>query len=109
MGQEWPGNTRQLENLIRGWYAVIPDAAITPRHLAADAHPAVRPAGEINLDEPYQDLKEQAIEAFTLEYLNQLLGRTGGNVSAAAQLSGMKRQSLQKIIKRYGIDVQQLR
>ena len=109
MGQKWPGNTRQLENLIRGWYAVIPDAEITPRHLAADACPVVSPAGEINLDEPYQDLKEKAIESFTHEYLNRLLGRTAGNVSAAAQLSGMKRQSLQKIIKRYGIDVQQLR
>ena len=109
MGREWPGNTRQLENLIRGWYAVIPDAQITPRHLAVEVYPVVRPAGEINLDEPYQDLKEKAIQSFTLEYLNRLLGRTAGNVSAAAQLSGMKRQSLQKIIKRYGIDVQQLR
>lgn len=53
--------------------------------------------------------QEKAIESFTQEYPNQLLGRTAGNVSAAAQLSGMKRQSLQKIIKRYGIDVQQLR
>ena len=53
--------------------------------------------------------QEKAIESFTHEYLNRLLGRTAGNVSAAAQLSGMKRQSLQKIIKRYGIDVQQLR
>ena len=43
------------------------------------------------------------------EYLNHLLGRTGGTVSAAAQLSGMQRQSLQKIIKRYGIDVRQMR
>ena len=109
MGQEWPGNTRQLENLIRGWYAVIPDAEITPRHLAADACPSTLQAGEINLDEPYQDLKEKAIESFTLAYLDRLLDRTAGNVSAAAKLSGMKRQSLQKIIKRYGVDVQQLR
>ncbi len=109
MGREWPGNTRQLENLIRGWYAVIPEAAITPRHLAADAGPTTGPAAVMDLEKPYQDLKEKAIEAFTKEYLHRLLGKTGGNVSAAAQLSGMKRQSLQKIIKRYGIDVQLLR
>ena len=30
---------------------------------------------------------EKAIESFTLAYLNRLLGRTAGNVSAAAQLS----------------------
>ncbi|MCB2147469.1 MAG: sigma-54 dependent transcriptional regulator [Deltaproteobacteria bacterium] len=109
MGREWPGNTRQLENLIRGWYAVIPEATITPRHLAADILPAACRSAVMDLEKPYQDLKEQAIEAFTLEYLNRLLGQTGGNVSAAAQLSGMKRQSLQKIIRRYGVDMQRLR
>ena len=109
MGRQWPGNTRQLENMIRGWYAVIPEVAITPRHLAEDSFTAACPSAEMDLEKPYQDLKEQAIEAFTLEYLNRLLGKTGGNVSAAAQLSGMKRQSLQKIIRRYGVDMQRLR
>ena len=109
MGRQWPGNTRQLENLIRSWYAVIPDVAITLDHLAPEP-PTVPCSPEvINLARPYQELKEQAIEAFTLEYLNRLLRETGGNVSAAAQLSGMKRQSLQKIIRRYGIDVRRLR
>ncbi len=109
MGRQWPGNTRQLENLIRGWYAVVPETAITPRHLAGDSVSANRQSASMDLSMPYQELKEQAIGAFTLDYLNRLLGETGGNVSAAAQLSGMKRQSLQKIIKRYGIDVQRLR
>ncbi|BBO69036.1 Fis family transcriptional regulator [Desulfosarcina alkanivorans] len=109
VGRQWPGNTRQLENLIRGWYAVVPDDRISTAHLAEDSLPAVCSTELIDLDKPYQELKEQAIGVFTLEYLNRLLGKTGGNVSAAAQLSGMKRQSLQKIIRRYGIDVQQMR
>lgn len=109
MAWQWPGNIRQLENLIRGWYAIIPDRVISLHHLAAEQPPAPRRPGEIDLERPYLELKDQAIEAFTMAYLDRLLGRTGGNVSAAAQLSGMKRQSLQKIIKRYGIDVQRLR
>ena len=109
MEKAWPGNTRQLENLIRGWYAVIPDGEITPRHLAGDAHPLECTPAPMDLARPYQDLKEQAIEAFTRDYLQRLLGETGGNVSAAAQISGMKRQSLQKIIRRYGIDVHRRR
>jgi DNA-binding NtrC family response regulator len=108
MTRHWPGNTRELENLIRGWYAVIPDERITLHHLSTNSRPMPCPEGGIDLDKPYQALKGQAIESFTREYLNRLLGRTGGNVSAAAQLSGMKRQSLQKIIKRYGIDLRQL-
>lgn len=109
MGRKWPGNTRQLENLIREWYAVIPDGVITPRHLAVDDRPTAHPSGQMDLNLSYQALKEQAIDTFTLAYLDRLLGKTGGNVSAAAQLSGMKRQSLQKIIRRYGIDVQRMR
>ena len=109
ISRPWPGNIRQLENLIRGWYAVIPEGTITLRHLSVDDRLAPCAPNVIDLDTPYLELKDQAIEAFTVEYLNQLLGRTGGNVSAAAQISGMKRQTLQKIIKRTGIDVQRLR
>ncbi len=109
MERDWPGNTRQLENLIRGWYAMIPETDITLRRLAADAQPMVCTPAPMDLARPYQDLKDQAIEAFTRDYLKRLLGKTGGNVSAAAQISGMKRQSLQKIIRRYDIDVNRLR
>jgi DNA-binding NtrC family response regulator len=109
MARHWPGNARELENLIRGWYGVIPDERITLRHLSATSGFMPCPEDVIDLDKPYQALKDQAIEIFTREYLNRLLGKTGGNVSAAAQLSGLKRQSLQKIIRRYGIDVRQMR
>ena len=106
MGQAWPGNTRQLENVVRGWYAVISDTEIRLHHLERDAGPVSCTATGMDLEKPYQDLKEQAIESFTRDYLDRLLSKTEGNVSAAAQISGMKRQTLQKIIRRYGIDVQ---
>lgn len=109
MARPWPGNIRQLENLIRGWYAVLPDPVITTRHLAADNRVEEPAVCVVDLERPYLELKDRTIEAFTRDYLHQLLGKTRGNVSAAAQISGMKRQSLQKIIKRYGIDVQRLR
>lgn len=109
MGQDWPGNTRQLENLVRGWYAVIPDEEISSGHLSTKGMLVPGSMEAINLDRPYQDLKEQAIAAFTQKYLQQLLSHTKGNVSAAAQISGMRRQSLQKIIKRYHIDVRGMR
>ena len=109
MAMKWPGNTRQLENLIRGWYAFVPETEITLGHLGDESGGLPCTTGVIDLNQPYQVLKEHAIEAFTLEYLNRLLSETAGNVSAAAHISGMKRQSLQKIIRRYGIDVQRLR
>jgi len=87
----------------------LPDPVITTRHLAADIRIEETAAGIGDLERPYLEPKDQTIEAFTRNDLNPLLSKTRGNVSVAAQISGMKRQSLQKIIKRYGIDVQRLR
>jgi transcriptional regulator of aromatic amino acid metabolism len=79
MAREWPGNTRQLENLIRGWYAMIPDMTITLEHLKTDALPMDQRVRTVDLSKPYQELKEAPIEAFTRQYLNRLLRHTGGH------------------------------
>ncbi len=54
-------------------------------------------------------VKDQVLEQFTTAYVTRLLEKTHGNVSLAAERSGIKRQSLQKILKRYGIDPEQFR
>ena len=61
------------------------------------------------LEKPYKTMKEEAIEAFTLEYLYKLFKKTKGNISLSAEISGIKRQSLQKIIKRYQVSVEPYR
>lgn len=109
LSRTWPGNTRQLENLVRRWYAMTSDREITPHHLHVEAVNGEADPEDLNLEKPYQDLKERAVEAFTLDYLNRLLQQTKGNISLSAQISGLRRQSLQKIIKRYGIDVSHFR
>ena len=57
----------------------------------------------------YKDLKAEAVESFTREYLHLLLARNRGNISLSAKASGIKRQSLQKIVKRYGISIEKYR
>ena len=109
LSRKWPGNIRELENLIRGMYAIRSDNEINLSHLATNSSIEKPNVDSINLDESYQELKERTVEAFTRDYLDHLFHRTKGNVSAAAQMGGMKRQSLQKIIKRYGLDVDSYR
>ena len=103
MARNWPGNIRELENTIRGWCALTVEdviCRIPTRETSVD--PIM--SQEFQLDRSYKALKEEAIQAFTLDYLHQLLLKTNGNISISAQKSGIKRQSLQKIIKRYRID-----
>jgi transcriptional regulator with PAS, ATPase and Fis domain len=101
--RDWPGNIRELENTIRGWNAVIPDETITGRHLSGEAERGNPKPEDIDLNRSYRELKAEALQAFTLNYLSRLLEHTQGNITLSAQISGIKRQSLQKIIKRYGV------
>lgn len=107
--RQWTGNIRELENTIRGWNALIPDPIITPGLLpGSEGDSSALP--ERNLfSRPYKELKAEAIDEFTLNYLCRLLEHTRGNVTLSAELSGIKRQSLQKIIKRYNVPVENYR
>ncbi|PIE70903.1 MAG: DNA-binding response regulator [Deltaproteobacteria bacterium] len=108
--RDWPGNVRELENRIYGLYALVPNTEIQLHHLAPDAvNPGARPELLQNMNKPYKELKADVIDQFTIDYLNRLLTKTSGNVTLAARISGIQRQSLQKIIRRYGLHVQRFR
>ena len=105
----WPGNARELENTIRGWYATTPGPVITMDQVRG-AGPGCTPLpSQTDLKRPYKDLKAAAIESFTYDYIHRLLAHTRGNITMSARISGIKRQSLQKIINRHGIRVKQFR
>ncbi len=100
----WPGNVRELENTLQGLTALVKGDTIQVSHLPAFN---AQPCPDLELPDfsaPYKLVKEQMLEKFTTEYVTQLLRRTEGNVSEAAHKSQIKRQSLQKILKRYAID-----
>ena len=105
----WPGNVRELENTIRGVMAMTPGEIIDTgrfQNWTPVEDPAPMPP---DTDLPYKVVKDQVLEQFTTAYVTRLLEKTHGNVSLAAGRSGIKRQSLQKILKRYQIDPEQFR
>jgi len=109
LAHAWPGNVRELENTIQGLTALVTGDTIEERHLPASKADARQDFDLPDMTSPYKPLKEHLLEQFTTAYVTQLLARTQGNVSLAAQQSRIKRQSLQKILKRYGIDPAQFR
>ncbi|MCW7754418.1 sigma-54 dependent transcriptional regulator [Desulfobotulus sp. H1] len=108
MQAPWPGNIRELENTLQGLCVMTQEKEIPPQNaLKRDRIPDLdfftdSPLPHRNL--PYQQLKEKVLARFTRQYLDHLLKETSGNISHAARLSGIQRQSLQKIIRRYQMD-----
>jgi transcriptional regulator with GAF, ATPase, and Fis domain len=94
----WPGNVRQLENEIRR-ALVLCDDTIQLEHLGNDVR--ARSAGEaaradgLNL--------RRRVDALEVELVRLALRRTEGNQTRAAELLGVSRFGLQKMMKRLEI------
>jgi DNA-binding NtrC family response regulator len=107
----WPGNVRELQNLVRRVVMFSPHNLIRSLELRTlegagnTAAPHHQGPGEEFHDEIelYARAKEGLVNRFTHDYVAHLLAKTGGNVTRAAELSGLGRASLQKIMRRLGI------
>ncbi len=105
VAHDWPGNTRELENLLRFWTATISPKTIEPEHISIEETEEFGSDINVDLEGSYKQQKEKIIEQFTREYVCHLLKKNQGNISVSAKASGITRQSLQKIIHRYKINV----
>ncbi|MEE9473403.1 MAG: sigma 54-interacting transcriptional regulator, partial [Acidimicrobiia bacterium] len=99
---EWPGNVRQLRNLVEQIIALDADGQVT----LSDLPPQMRfgtMAQAIKEPEPnrflplkYADAREAASREFRATYVRELLQVHQGNVSRAAQTAGVSRRTLHR-------------
>jgi transcriptional regulator with GAF, ATPase, and Fis domain len=103
-GHGWPGNVRQLRNVLAQAVALGGAGApvIRPDELVAPAA-LVTPSSLLNL--PYKEAKGKMVDRFTRDYVEALLARHGGNVSAAAREAGLDRNWLVALARRHGLRV----
>ena len=104
VSHSWPGNIRELENRIHRAY-LLSDGAILDFCDDTNA-PSEEP---INAATSYADARSHALDSFNRQYLTSLLSRSQGNVSQAAREAGKERRALGKLVKKYGIAVDELR
>jgi len=102
MAYDWPGNVRQLENVIERAFALSPgrsqiDATDLPPELQ-QVSVTIDPA-EYVLPEPGVDL-ERVVARFEHALIKRALERTDGNKSQAADLLQLKRTTLIEKLKR---------
>jgi transcriptional regulator with PAS, ATPase and Fis domain len=91
----WPGNVRQLENEVRR-ALVLADHVITEEHLSLSL------SGKVS--KPSQSLKlRERVDALEAELLKRALSETSGNQTRAAQVLGISRFGLQKMLKRLAL------
>jgi len=97
----WPGNLRELENVIERAVVLTPSRQIEAAHLPLYVQePAIRLAA----DEGVIEAKERIITQFERQALLELLARTRGNVTLAAKKAGMTRRNFHRLMAKYSIN-----
>lgn len=102
VNQEFPGNVRELENIIERATIFCNSRTLTVKDLGLDHQQAPvcfsNPSQDI-LGLSFREAKEKMIHHFHKEYVQKLLAASGGNVSKAAETAGIQRQYLHRLIK----------
>ncbi len=129
----WPGNIRQLRNVIEKAVAMCSDGSITAEYLggelgmqdirpgaggssAAPGVSTVAPRASANhavvmtplYEEsgdlvPFRDAKESIIDDFERQYLEKLIEKNKGNISAAAREASVDRRHLYRLLKKHDL------
>ena len=94
---DFPGNVRELQNVIESGLILSQGRTITPEHVADRLMPA--PAGE----RPQIPNGGVALAEVEKSYLAETLRKTGGNQSQAARLLGISRATLLYRMKKHGL------
>jgi DNA-binding NtrC family response regulator len=98
---DYPGNVRELENIIERSISFANTSEILP----ADLPPALRQAPAPTRHRATAQLLKDALSAVEKETITAALLEAKGNISRAATILGIYRQQLQRKIKQYKITV----
>lgn len=107
----WPGNIRELKNAIDRAISFCEGTTITikdmpeylrERSVITGSHPKID--GQL----PFKEAKERWVESFERDYLIDLLRKNDLNISKAAKEAGIDRKSVQRLLKKYNLNVKDL-
>jgi DNA-binding NtrC family response regulator len=88
----WPGNVRELENCLTRAVVLATGDVIRPEHLAIVPVPVESPAHLSTLDE------------LEREHIARVLAATGGHKARAAEILGVSRPRLNRLMEKYGLE-----
>ena len=110
MRYHWPGNVRELQNVVER--AVVLNTTDLSE-LLPSLHTPLTPGAQMGFRQkelfnlPYKDAKRFVLEEFDKAFFTQLLRKTGGNVSRAAQMADVHRKNFYVKLSELDIDAKQ--
>jgi transcriptional regulator of acetoin/glycerol metabolism len=108
-GYHWPGNIRELENVIERAVVLAPPAGslvlIEPEHLPKELEaPSITDSMvEIGQGIDYRSMRDQSVGDVEKKLLIHYLQTAGGNVTRACAMAGIPRRTFYRMMEKQGI------
>jgi len=101
----WPGNLREMENVIERAYILETEDRLTMKGLPADLI-----SSALSLDPervevflPLGEARQRCVDSFELIYLTELLRNNEGSIGRSALTAGITTRQLQKLMKKHAL------
>ena len=101
----WPGNIRELENLVERAYILETSSVLTPESFPSELFETeatavfIPAAKQLTLAEA----RQQGVEEIERKYLKEVLARNRGKINDSSRDAGISCRQLNKLMNRYGI------
>jgi transcriptional regulator with GAF, ATPase, and Fis domain len=107
----WPGNIRELENLMERAYILETSSLLTPESFPSELLESEAPSASIAFDAQLTltEVRHKGIEDIERRYLKEVLAKNHGKIKESASVAGVTTRQLHKLMKRYGIRKEEFR
>jgi len=99
----WPGNVRELRNVIERACALCHGDILEIDETFEVRPVSEAPSGGVDLELPFKQAKARVIDAFEREYIQALLKRHKGNLSAASRSAEVDRKHFRELLRKHGL------
>lgn len=98
----WPGNVRQLKNVIERLTSLSPGPIINVEDLPFhdDAGSFMQRVSVFDI--PFNEAKKMRLESFEKKYLHKLLKAADNDITKAAKMAGISVRTIYRMLNRYG-------
>jgi DNA-binding NtrC family response regulator len=95
----WPGNIRELENLVRHLTCVYPGTVVEAKQMPL----LDEMTGQVG-NSPFKRAKSTVVAEFERRYLEEALAAADGNIARAARSAGKPRRAFFELMRKHGVN-----